>query len=522
MPETNISSVRNPLILTFDVGTQSARVVLVDQKGNVLDKIKKVYKKPYYSLQPNWAEQDPETYWQIMCEASKDMKDRRADLWDRVVAVTCTCIRGTAVCLDRTGRPVRDAIVWLDKRRCDNLPPMTLKTRAMLKVAGLTHAVNTLRDQMYCNWLAVNEPENWEKTYKYGLLSTYFNVKFTGVMKDSNANMCGILPYDTKNRRWYPKSDFHRELYFIDDDKLPELVSPGTVLGHITDQASKDTGIAAGLPFIVTGSDKMCETLGLSCTTNDTAAISLGTLSSIQIPSKRFFTMQMVMPPFPSLTEEYLNEVQTYRGFWLVSWFKEQFAPEEVAEAKRLGCCAEELLDAKLGDIPAGCDGLIMQPTLTPDAITPHSRGVFIGLTEQHTKMHFFRAIIEGICFTLYDGLKSLEKAGRTSVKKVFIAGGGSNSPEICQINADVLGVPICRIQTDEASGLGSSILAFVTMGIYPDVETALKNMVHQKDCFKPNEENHKLYDRIYSSVYSKVFHKLVKLYRNIDNIILK
>ena len=516
------ASHQDPLVLTFDVGTQSARVVLVDTQGNILDKVKKVYEEPYYSLKPNWAEQDPESYWKIMCEVSRELKQRHPEEWKRIIAVTCTCIRGTAICFDRDGKPLRDAILWLDKREAENMPPMTLKTRTLFKVARLTDTINTLRTHMYCNWLALNEPENWKKTYKYGLLSTYFNVKFTGVLKDSTANMCGILPYDTKNRRWYPKNDLHRELYLLDDDKLFELVKPGTVLGTITAQAAEDTGIPEGLPFIVTGSDKMCEAFGLSCTESDTAAISLGTLSSIQVPSKRFFTMQTVLPPFPSLTEEYLNELQTYRGFWLVSWFKEEFGQKEVEEAKKLGCSAERLLDDQLKTIPAGCDGLIMQPTLTPDAVTPHARGVFLGLTEMHTRMHFYRAIVEGISFILYDGLKALEKAGKTEVMRAFIAGGGSNSPSICQIIADVSGLPIYRIQTDEACGLGSSILAFVTMGVFSSVEEAQKAMVHEKDHFDPDPETHALYKRLYYEVYSKMFRRLVKLYRNIDNIFLK
>ncbi len=522
MSQRETVSSQEPLILTFDVGTQSARVVLVDPHGNILGKVKKVYDEPYYSLRPNWAEQDPEVYWNILCNASLELKQRMPQEWERIIAVTCTCIRGSAVCFDKDGKPLRDVILWLDKRKAEGMAPMTLKTRTLFKMAKLTDTIDTLRTHMYCNWLALNEPENWKKTYKYGLLSTYFNVKFTGILKDSTANMCGILPYDTKNRRWYPKNDLHRELYMIDDSKLFELVRPGTVLGGITALTAKEMGLKEGTPFVVTGSDKMCETFGLSCITNDTAAISLGTLSSIQVPSKRFFTLQTVLPPFPSLTEEYLNELQTYRGFWLVSWFKEQFGQKEMQEAERLGCSAERLLDEQLKTIPAGCDGLIMQPTLTPDAVTPHARGVFLGLTEMHTRMHFYRAIIEGISFILYDGLKMLEKHGKTEVMRGFIAGGGSNSPAICQIVADVSGLPIYRIQTDEACGLGSSIIGFLAMGVYSDVDTALKAMVHERDHFDPDPETHALYRRMYQEVYSKMFHRLVKLYRNIDHIFLK
>lgn len=512
---------KQEMILTFDVGTQGARALLVDKEGNVVDKQKHTYEQPYYSLNPNWAERDPEKYWEAICENSLALKARNEDIWGDIIAVTCTCIRATAVCLNKDGKPVRDAIVWLDKREETKIPPVSMKNRAIFKAAGLTDVIETLRTHMFCNWLAVNEPENWEKTYKYGLLSTYFNVRFTGVMKDSVANMCGIVPFDTQKGRWYPKSDFHRELYMVDDDKLLELVKPGTILGNITKEASEETGVPEGLPYIVTGSDKMCETFGLSCTKSDTASVSLGTLSSIQVPNDKYFTIKKVLPPYPSVTGNYLNELQTYRGFWLVSWFKEQFGHKEVEEAKALGVIPEKLLDAQLKTVPPGCDGLIMQPTLTPDAVTPNARGVFLGLTEVHTKMHFYRAVGEGIAFTLYDGLKTLEKAGKNEVKKIFIAGGGSNSEDMCQIMADVMGIPVYRIQTDEACGLGSSILGFVSMGVYKDNDEAIKAMVRVRDCFTPDKETHKLYDRIYQDVYRKMFNKLVKLYRNIDRIFL-
>ena len=154
---------QGPLVLTFDIGTQSARVILVDSQGNIVDKVKKVYEKPYYSLRPNWAEQDPQNYWDIMCSSCQELKRRHEGDWDRIIAVTCTCIRGSAVCFDENKRPVRDAILWLDKRKAENMPPMTFKTRAMFKIARLTRAIDTLRTGMYCNWLALNEPETWKK-----------------------------------------------------------------------------------------------------------------------------------------------------------------------------------------------------------------------------------------------------------------------------------------------------------------------------------------------------------------------
>ena len=111
----------NSLVLTFDVGTQSARAVLVDPKGNILYKAQKQYEQPYYSKNPGWAEQRPDFYWEIICECSKSIREQCGERWKDIIAVTVTTIRATGICLDGEGKPLRDAIVWLDNRqaRCE-------------------------------------------------------------------------------------------------------------------------------------------------------------------------------------------------------------------------------------------------------------------------------------------------------------------------------------------------------------------------------------------------------------------
>ena len=185
-----------------------------------------------------------------------------------------------------------------------------------------------------------------------------------------------------------------------------------------------------------------------------------------------------------------------------------------------MGCSAEELLNKRLREIPAGCHGLILQPTFTPDPITPHAKGSVIGFSDIHTRIHLYRAIIEGIGFSLMDGLSVIEKTGKLKVKKIFLAGGGSNSSEICQITANMMGLPVYRIQTHEACGLGSSIVAFVSMGIYKNNDEALKKMVRIRDEFLPDEKEHRICSRLYSEVYCKIFDNLVHLYENLNDII--
>ncbi|WP_322413310.1 FGGY-family carbohydrate kinase, partial [Clostridium perfringens] len=145
------------------------------------------------------------------------------------------------------------------------------------------------------------------------------------------------------------------------------------------------------------------------------------------------------------------------------------------------------MLNERLKEIPPGCNGLIFQPYFTPGVVMPKARGAIIGFSDIHTRTHIYRAIIEGINFALLDGMRTIERRGKLKVDKVFVAGGGSRSDKICQITANMFGIPVCRIQTHEASGLGSSIVAFISKGVFSNIDEAVEAMVHIKDEFIPD-----------------------------------
>ena len=315
------------------------------------------------------------------------------------------------------------------------------------------------------------------------------------------------------------KTELNRCLFDIDDEKLTEVIEPGEELGLISAEASRQTGIPEGLPLIATGSDKGCETLGLSCIKPDSAAIGLGTTATIQFTIDRFMEPLPFIPAYPAVLKGHYNpEVQVYRGYWLVSWFKKEFASKEVEEAKRLGVRPEKLLDAMMKEIPAGCDGLVFQPYFTPGVVMPKARGSIVGFSDGHTRAHLYRAIIEGINFALMDGLYTMEKRGKVKIQKLFIAGGGSQSDAVCQITASMFGIPAYRIQTYEATGIGSSIVAFAAMGVYADAYEAALKMVHIKDKFMPDYKEHETYSYLYKEIFSKVFGKLLPLYKKQQN----
>lgn len=419
----------NPLILTFDIGTQSTRCLLVRPDGEFEDICQVKYSEPYYSRRPGWAEQRPDFYYDRICEAGKTVCERNADKLPRIIAVTMTVIRDTVLCLDKDNKPLRDLILWLDSRQADFNNPFPFYKSVAFSLVGMGEATKIIYRATAANWLMQNQPDIWQKTAKFVMLPTYLNYRLTGNLCDSEANMIGHVPFEYKKREWRSKNDFKRCVCDVPLDKLCKLVKSGETLGYITEEFSKETGIPQGLPLIATGSDKGCETLGLSVIHNNQAAISLGTTATIQLALKKYVEPQQFMPAYPAVPNDMYNpEIEIFRGFWLVSWFIRQFGDAEYAEAQKLGIATEQFLDEKIKDIPPGCGGLLLQPYWTPGVIDPTAKGSIIGFADYHTKYHIYRSIMEGLGFELYQSLRLMEKRAKVSVDEIFAAGGGAKS----------------------------------------------------------------------------------------------
>ena len=369
-----------PLVLTFDLGTQSARAMLVDPAGNILYKAQRRYETPYVSPQPDWAEQDPDFYWRELCAASRELKEKAGPDWARAIAVTLTCIRDTCVCVDIDGKPLRPAILWLDKREAHGLPRIPAAGKAAFAAIGMYESVKLQRRMSACNWIKVNQPEIWKKTHKFLMLSAYLNYRLTGHYVDSCANLIGHIPFDSKERRWMRMSDLRRCIFEVEPEKLYSVVEPGERIGFVHRWAGEQTGIPEGMELIATGSDKGCETLGLSCTGPDKAALSFGTTATVQVTTQSYMEPLPFIPAYPAVLKGAYNpEVQIYRGYWLVSWFKREFAAKEMAEARQKGVSAEQLLNRRLAEVPPGCEGLLFQPYFTPGIAMPTARGSIVG-----------------------------------------------------------------------------------------------------------------------------------------------
>jgi len=508
------------IILTIDCGTQSLRTLLFDSEGALLDMVKMDYES-YFSIQPGWAEKDAEELWQSLITACKKLKSKNRTLFSKIRGVGVTCQRDTMVCLDERGMPLRPAILWLDQRKAKiNYRPKGLRKLGYL-ITGMDEAIAKTQVEGACNWIMQNEPKIWEKTYKFTQLSTFFNFRLTGNFCDSTASQIGHIPFNYRNFRWCKKGELLERLFPVPPEKLVELAPPGEALGSISKEAVKALGIPEGVPVIACGSDKGCETIGMGVINPSTASLSFGTTATVQTTTDKYYEPIRFMPSYSApIPGHYNPEVEIYRGYWMITWFKEQMAYEEVQEAKKNSVPPEVVLNSLLTQIEPGSMGLILQPFWGPGLKNPAAKGAIIGFGDVHTKAHIYRAVIEGLGYALLDGLQKIEKVTGIKADQAAVSGGAAQSDEICQISADIFNIPMHRGKTFETAGLGAAVVTAAGIGSYPSIEDAIGKMVSYEKTFSPNRDHVDLYKTIFERVYRKMYRSLYPLYKEIREIV--
>ena len=414
-------------------------------------------------------------------------------------------------------------MVWLDQRKAKPVYKPGFGMKLVIWFIGIGDSIKKAQHDGKCNWIRQNQPEIWEKTHKILQVSGFLNYRLTGEFKDSVASQIGHIPFDYKKQKWgNPKNllTFPAKLYPIEKEKLPELVNPGEIMGTISKKVSETTGLPENLPVVACGSDKGCETLGMGVLTNATASLSFGTTATIQTTSKKYLEPIPFMPSYPAVYPGFFNpEVEIFRGFWMISWFKNEFAHNEIQMAAERGITAEEVLNELLCQSPPGSMGLMVQPYWSPGLSQPAAKGAMIGFGDVHKKPHIYRAVIEGLVYALKEGKEKIEKVSKSKIHRLAVSGGASQSDEICQIAADIFNLPVVRGETSETSGLGAAVLTAFGTGNFNSLEEAVHKMVRFQKELHPNKNHVKIYDQLYKKVYKKMYKKLEPFYHEIRDI---
>ena len=509
------------LFLVFDAGTQSIRCGLIDVTGNMLDCVK-VPVQPYFSENKGWAEQRLEYYWEKFCEASGRLMQRNAGLVDRVKAVAISSQRGTYINLDKDGNPLRPAITWLDERLTPQYKWAPWHLEAAIKALGWFDNLDKTARRCYSNWIRLCQPAIWDKTHKYVLMSGYLNFMLTGSFVESLGCNFGYLPINRRTYHWADNNDLIWKLFPIEQSKLPDLVAQGETLGRISKGAAAATGIPEGLPLVASAGDKQCEVLGTGCISSDTACLSFGTCTSISTVTDNYIELKPNFIPYPAAVPgSYSPEISVLRGFWMISWFKEEFGLKEQLKSIEKSVSAEKLLDEMAADVPPGSAGLMLQPYWSPHLwiCGEEGKGSIIGFSPMHTRAHLYRAILEGIMYGLREGADIFTGKLKKPFSKVVASGGGAQSKIATQIAADILDLPVESPRAPETGSLGAAINAAVGLGYYPDYPSAVKGMTGISSIANPVPRNRDIYSELYNRIYRKTYSRQEPLFKELLRI---
>jgi sugar (pentulose or hexulose) kinase len=322
--------------------------------------------------------------------------------------------------------------------------------------------------------------------------------RLTGQLTDTVANYIGPWPMDVEAWDWFTDKETF-DSYNVNLDMLYQLQMPGDIGGYVNAQFAVTTGIPQGLPVVHTANDKAAEALGAGLRDETTGLVSLGTYITGMIVGKEYVAEPSTyFSNFASEPHRYIYECGGIRrGMWTVSWLRNLLGKEVIEAAAAAGVSGDEYLNSLASTVTAGSDGLMCVLDWLAPPTQPHKKGMFLGFDERHGYAHMYRAILEGIAFTMKQNMVDMEEERRASIETLVVSGGGSYSDLCMQIFADVFGIPAVRNEVRNAAGLGAAICVAVACSVYPTFDDASSHMVHREDRFAPNPQNVDLYTQL-------------------------
>lgn len=487
-------------VIGLDSSTTSTKAIAFNKKGAVVANAHESISLS--SPKPNYYEQDPYDWWlstqKVLRKITQKIKP------ELITAIAISNQRETFVPLDKKGEYLRLAIIWLDERCKNEVEPFAHKVGKdkIHKISGkpVDYAPVVYR----LAWMKKHEPNLFRKIAMICDVQTYLIWKLTGEFKTSWTSADPFGLFDLKNKQWSP--DILNALE-LTDTQLAKIFAPGTLLGYISKEASKLTGLTTGTLMIAGGGDGQSAGLGVNALTTERAYLNLGTAVVLGVYGSKYRISDTFRTMGSCSATGYYYECSLRAGTFAIDWFiKNILKINPVKEPK-----IYQQLEKEAQKTETGSAGLLFLPYLN-GVMNPywdiHARGAFIGLSSSHHRGHMYRAILEGIAFEQLFALKAVEKAAGSYVKELVTIGGGSKSYFWCQIIADITGKTICLPENTEASALGAGIAAAVGAGWYPTFKKAAGLMTGKESIIKPDCRKHEIYQSIFKS-YQNIYLKL-------------
>lgn len=453
------------ILLGVDCSTTATKVVAWNASGENLGEGR--CDIPLSTPSPGIYEQNPDDWWDSVVKALRQLGES-VDL-NLAVALAVSNQRETVCFLDKTGVPVAPAIIWLDERCRPEVDTFAAKIGDE-KIHRITGKHKDITPVVYrLAWMRKHAAEVCGKVAFISDVQGFLSLRLTGKLVTSWASADPMGCWDIVNKKW--SGEILGALGWSEDN-FPAAQQPGTVLGAVTPEAAKQTGLSSGLIVVAGGGDGQCAGLGIGATHPETAYINIGT-AVVCGACLENYVFAKAWRTMTAMSGGYIVESCLRSGTFLVNWllrdiFKRDGGADDFDE-----------LENNAARLPPGSEGLSVLPYWS-GVMNPHwnpgARGAIFGLSGHHRQEHLYRAVIEGIALDQAFCLKQMTESGLRA-KQYFAVGGGAQSDLWCQIFADALNGEVCRLDTVEASSLGAAIAAAVGAEIYRDFDGALNNM---------------------------------------------
>ncbi|RPI85771.1 MAG: hypothetical protein EHM41_10130 [Chloroflexi bacterium] len=471
----------------IDSGTQSVRVIVFDLQGRVAAQASEKHARLTTPF-PGSAELDAEDLWTCLCRASR----RAVSMLHNPREIEAVCLaaqRSVLISVNEQGIPLHPGFSWLDSRRTDEIPAL----------AGINSKLREMQVCSKANWMKNHMPELYRKTSKFLSASGWLTYKLCGLFRDSVGGLGGIFPLDVSCLDW-SEDPLLYDLIGIPRTRLPDVFQPGQLIGSITHEAARETGLPEGIALVTGSGDKSCEMLGAGVTSPKQGYISYGTLATLEIPSPvPVFSKEGLYWTIPGAVPGTWNfEYGINYGFLLVSWFCEQFEVPEVGKDAATGRTLEEICCDQAASVPPVSGGLFLETSQFGPSRLKDVKETLLNLTNDIPHPRVLRMILEGFAFGMREGLELLARDAEVSLEKIFIGGGGAQGELPVQITADVLGLPVTRPRSVQTCTLGAAVLAALGAGFYSSCEEAAAQMCQRERVFHPDPTNCRIYDSIY------------------------
>jgi len=504
-------------LLAHDIGTSANKAVLYDTEGNLVSS--KLAEYPLYSRPGGFAEQNPEDWWRAVKDTTRALIADAGALGISPRDIAAVSFSGQmmgCVCVDKSGAPLRPAMIWADMRATAEEAALAEKIspREYFRLTG--HRLSSAYSALKLMWLKSHEPDIYAHTHKVLCAKDYIIYRLTERFVTDYSDASGTGVWNLRARRW---SENLIDMCGLDGEKFPEALRSIDIAGEVTFKAAADTGLCPGTPVVCGGGDGPCAAVGTGCVEEGEANLCLGTSSWLSVAtSTPLDDEQMCSVSWPHLVPGmYMPCGAMQCGGGSYRWATQTLSPDLLAEHPGDIQAVFNLENELAATVPPGAKGLIFLPHLLGERSprwNPKARGAFVGLTYAHTRAEMLRAVMEGVALNLEIVLSSMRRAS-CNIRSLVIVGGGARSALWRQILADVFRLPVKKpVVTGEATSAGAAVAGGVGAGVLPDFSAA-KKFIKIESVTCPNEETAKIYDQL-KPVFERCYRALEPIFEGL------